>query len=309
MQKEIEAFLRNLRGLGRSAATIGAYRADLRELRAHCEASGIVELTDIRPDTISDWLASYRDRGCAENTVCRKNAAVRSWFDFCSSRGFAFVKNTAPLIRRNRDQVPRIPTSEEIEAMLATCSVRTTKYVDVRDRAFLLFLWSSGCRRGEAIGLNLEDVKFRRDSGDQQWRADVRVRGKGRKQRIVYLGSRAAEALERYMPLRRPADGDFHHDGVWLSRGGNRLSTNEASALVRKRARDAGIDWQLTTHSLRHAFATQMLRNGADLFALSRMLGHTDLSTTQIYLHLSGDEARAVHAQCDPAAKGGAAST
>lgn len=300
MQKALDLFIRQMRGLGRSEATVSAYTGDIRELIKFCAQRGVFEIDEITRELVLDWLAAYRDRDLSENTVARKNAAARSWFQFCDHRGFGRVAHAAPLIRRNRDQIPRIPTVAEIEAMIATCSLREEKYTDMRDRAVLEFLWSTGCRRSEASALNLGDVQFKRDGEDGRWRATAQVHGKGRKDRLVFLSPRAADAMNRYLPLRRPVHGEYHKSAVWLSREGHRTSPTDVSTIVRKRARDAGIDWPLTAHSLRHAFATQLLQGGADLFALSRMLGHSDLTTTQIYLHMSAEQARAVHARCHP---------
>lgn len=299
MHREIEGWLRHLRGVGRTPATIHAYAHSLQTFAAHCLTQGVTEIGKVEGTHVAEWLAQFRDRGCAQNTVYRHNQALRAFFDWATSRGHAFVRHAAPLVRRDREQIARIPTREEIEALLATCEPSVPRFRDHRDRALILFLWSTGCRRSEASALNLEHVRFRRQPG-QELRAEATVRGKGRKQRVVFIGPRAALALEQYLQHRRPDAGDWNTSAVWLTREGKRMTPERLTEAIGRRVKDAGIEWPLTAHKLRHAFATSMLEAGCDLFALMKMLGHSDLGTTQIYLHMAPERARQLHGQCDP---------
>ncbi len=299
MEREIELFLRHLRGQGRSHTTVTAYQSDLRQFRAHCQTMGVEHLRQINYDHVSDWFATLRDNNRTPNTIVRKNAALRTFFAWAASRGVAFVAGAAPVIRRDRHQIPYVPTPADIEAILDACDQQRYRLMALRDRALILFLWSTGCRRAEALALNVQDLQLEAGA-DGQVRGSARVRGKGRKQRIVFLGERAAAALQAYIPYRLPYAGQDNADALFLSRQGTRMDHKNASSIVSQHARRAGIQHRLTCHSLRHAFATQMLRGGADLHTLSRMLGHQSLSTTDVYLHYDPDRARQIHAALDP---------
>jgi len=310
-----------------SPHTILNYGKDLRQFLEYLSPPGAQPppLKDITHNIIREFVAHLHDQGLEKSSIARKLAALRSFFKYCVREGL-LAENPARLVPTPKlpKRIPSVLSAEEMNGFLnrladmspAATSVggnsralldpsaipqvvvesgkRSTRKSDRvyvrRDRALLELLYAAGLRVSELTGLNLVDI-------DQKERV-LRVRGKGNKERIVPYGSKAQEALDNYWSLRDELlsqkaasrgrrQGPVHTQAVFLNYTGRRLTQRSVGRLVKKYVRLANIDWDLHPHSLRHAFATHLLADGADLRAIQELLGHQSLSTTQKYTHAS----------------------
>ncbi len=261
---------------GLSEATQRAYRSDLLAFAEWLEPRELA-LGDVDARVLSDWvteLGSGRNR-LSPASISRRLAAVRSCLRF--TLGPAAVPDAALSPRRPR-RLPDPPKTAEVEKLLEV--VDGDSPLALRNRALLELLYSAGLRSAEAVSLDLGDVDFEREV--------VHVRGKGGKERVVPLGEEAAYQLARYLGGGRPALAAGANDAVFLSVRGRRLDTSTVRRLLRH------------PHRLRHAFATHLLEGGADLRVIQELLGHSSLSTTQIYSHVDVRRLRRVYDRSHP---------
>jgi integrase/recombinase XerD len=285
--------LRVERGL--SPNTLEAYGSDVARLRAFADAAGRPLLGLAQAD-IARFIGQMRDQGLSARSVARTVHALRGFFRFAVREGH-LAGDPMENIRAPRafNALPRCLSSAQVEALLAAPDVKAP--LGVRDRAILEVLYATGLRASELIGLRPGDV-------------DLQVGlltcfGKGRKERLVPLGSTACTWVRRYMDEVRGGLGRGRgRDAaiLFLNNRGGRLSRMGLWGIVRRHAVNAGVQATLTPHVLRHSFATHLLENGADLRALQAMLGHADISTTQIYTHISRERLRKVYDQFHPRA-------
>jgi site-specific recombinase XerD len=261
---------------GLSGATRTAYAADLRSFAAWLDGRGL-ELDDVDVHVLADWVTDLGGgrRRLAPTTISRRLAAVRSCLRF--TYGPARVPEAALAPRRSR-RLPDAPKASEIEELLEIAD--GSEPLELRNRSLLELLYSAGLRSAEAVGLDLADVDFDREA--------VHVRGKGGKERLVPLGEEAAHHLARYLRGGRPALARGAADAVFLSARGRRLDTSAVRRIVRH------------PHRLRHAFATHLLEGGADLRTIQELLGHSSLSTTQVYSHVDARRLRRVYDRSHP---------
>ncbi|GIU94434.1 MAG: tyrosine recombinase XerD [Gaiellaceae bacterium] len=261
---------------GLAEATARAYRTDLRAFLRWLQARELA-LDDVDAHVLADWVAELGSgrRRLAPVSIARRLAAVRSFLRF--TRGPARVPDGVPTPRRGR-RLPDAPKVAEVEALLER--VGGASPLALRNRALLELLYSCGLRSAEAVGLDLGDVDFERES--------VHVRGKGGKERVVPLGEEAALHLARYLRSGRPALARGAESALFLSARGRRLETSTVRRLVRH------------PHRLRHAFATHLLEGGADLRTIQELLGHSSLSTTQVYSHVDARRLRRVYDRAHP---------
>jgi site-specific recombinase XerD len=272
-QQAIERFLEHG---GLSEATQRAYRVDLVAFADWLQHRELT-LADVDARVLSDWvteLGSGRSR-LGPASISRRLAAVRSCLRF--TFGPASVPDAALSPRRPR-RLPDAPKTAEIEGMLDV--VEGDSPLALRNRALLELLYSAGLRSAEAVQLDLGDVDFDREV--------VHVRGKGGKERVVPLGEEAALHLARYLQVGRPALAAGANDALFVSARGRRLDTSTVRRLLRH------------PHRLRHAFATHLLEGGADLRVIQELLGHSSLSTTQIYSHVDARRLRRVYDRAHP---------
>ena len=261
---------------GLSDATRRAYGSDLRSFSRWLASRGL-SLADVDARVLSDWVGDLgrgRQR-LAPASISRRLAAVRACLRF--SFGPAAVPDAALAPRRPR-RLPDAPTAAEIEELLEL--IEGDSPLALRNRALLELLYSAGLRSAEAVALDLADVDFDRET--------VHVHGKGGKERLVPLGEEAAHRLARYLRDGRPALAQGAVDAVFLSARGRRLDTSTVRRLVRH------------PHRLRHAFATHLLEGGADLRVIQELLGHSSLSTTQVYSHVDARRLRRVYDRSHP---------
>jgi site-specific recombinase XerD len=275
LAREIERFLASP---GISESTRRAYRADLRDFAEWYGENGRLDRVDVR--ALSEYTADLgraRPGGkLAPATIARRLSAVRSLLRFSLGSG---AVPEIPLAPKRPRRLPDAPKQDEVEGLLAQLGSDTV--LALRNRALLELVYSAGLRSAEAVGLDLADVDF------EQELVHVR-RGKGSKDRIVPLGEEAAYWVARYLREARPSLARGAEDALFLSARGRRLDTSTLRRLTAH------------PHRLRHAFATHLLEGGADLRVIQELLGHSSLSTTQIYSHVDAKRLRRVYDRAHP---------
>ena len=301
MDELIERYMRYLQyERNASPHTLRNYRSDLLQFRAFLAGDGDApEVSLIDALSIRGFLAFLFEKENKKTSIARKLAAVRAFFKFLC-REETIVENPAVHTARPKlpKTLPRIMTEEEINTMLDQLGkvARTGDTALIRDYAILELLYASGLRVSEVVSLDLRSVNF----------ADgmVLVRGKGRKERIVPFGSKAKEALSVYLPVRERIlwERKTGSQALFISLRGKRLTTRSIDRLVKKHVRKFGPNVKTSAHSLRHAFASHLLTEGADLRAIQEMLGHASLSTTQKYTQVSIKQLMDVYDKTHPKA-------
>ncbi|HEX4003087.1 MAG TPA: tyrosine recombinase XerC [Candidatus Acidoferrales bacterium] len=318
MKRAIEMFMGYLRyERNASPETIREYKRDTEQFAAFVTPPGeeppAISAIDHR--VVREYAGMMYDRGLEKASVARRLASLRTFFKYCVREKHT-TQNPARLVKTPKlgRRVPRVLTAEELNNFLDTLgetpaalksrskkrtprSVEAEKVVLKRDRAILELLYASGLRVSELVGLDIGDI----DRTGQM----LRVLGKGRKERVVPYGRKAQDALEAYWPVRAGLLGKVPGDNpdleaVFLNPAGRRLTTRSVRTVVRKYARLANVNWDLHPHSLRHAFATHLLADGADLRAIQELLGHVSLSTTQRYTQASVRQLMDVYDKAHP---------
>jgi len=282
------------RGLSRNTCT--AYISDLRDFGAFLAARGVASVAAITRDDIVAFLSALRVAGRAERTRARRTAAIRSFLRHLAARG-AIKANPADLLDSPRKglTLPRVLSEAEVAAMLDAVAGDDPR--DLRDRALLETLYGCGLRVSEAAALSIGDFEA---DGEL-----IRIRGKGSKDRLVPVGGAAGRALARYLEGARGtfARGNPAETHVFLTRLGRPFTRQGIFKIVRERATAVGIaPERISPHVLRHSYASHMLSHGADIRAIQELLGHADISTTQIYTHVDAAGFGAVHRQHHPRA-------
>lgn len=291
LRSEIEQFLAALRRENRSVHTLRNYEIDLEQF---AEFAGAMELDRIDLPMLREWIAGLHRGGLKAASIRRKIAALRALFRHAMRAGTA-RKNPAKLLLLPKmpKDLPRVPTAEQVNTLVDSVTVaKLERPFPARDRAIFEFLYGCGLRVSELAGLNLEDI-----DRTERW---LRVRGKGRKERQVPFGGKADEALSLYLAARTAKPAEI---AVFVNCRGSRLSTRSIGAIVRFYARMISGDAGMHPHTLRHAFATHLLSDGADLRAIQELLGHAQLSTTQKYTQVALSDLMAVYDKAHPKAK------
>jgi integrase/recombinase XerD len=283
--------LRVERGL--AAGTLVAYETDLRKLVSFARQRGATLLA-LRQADLSEFIAGLREQGLAPRSQARHVHSVRGFYRFAVREGLV-AKDPMENLRPPRAfrGLPRALSSTQVEALLAAPEVDTA--VGLRDRAVLEVMYAAGLRASEVVSLREENLDLELGL--------LRVFGKGRKERLVPLGTEARDWVRRYArEARETLCRGRPVASLFVSQRGRPLSAMGLWGLVRRHAVAAGIERVLTPHVLRHSFATHLLEHGADLRALQAMLGHADISTTQIYTHVSRERLRRLYDQFHPRA-------
>src|SRR5262249_29232852 len=318
MKQAIQKYLEYLRSVRNSSPhTVLNYGKDLEQFAAYLSPPDVATpaVADVTHQVIREYVGHLHSQKLEKSSIARKLASLRSFFKFCVREGM-IKENPARLVPTPKlpKRIPSVLSAEEMNGFLnqlaldptppqrkrATVKARREEHrrrfpgeealLLRRDRALLELLYAAGLRVSELTGLNLADMDRREKM--------LRVRGKGNKERIVPYGGKAQEALEAYWPVReqlllhasaegRRRRGPAHNEAVFLNYAGPRLPQRSAGRIVKKYVRLANINWDLPPPSLRHAFATHLLADGADLRAIQELLGHQSLSTTQKYTHAS----------------------
>ena len=293
----IDRFLEELRRQNASAHTLRNYGSDLAQFLEYFtikDSAARVTVEEIDALAIREWLGHLYKQRLTAVTMRRKLAAVRSLFKFLLREGVVKV-NAARLVRTPKapKTLPAVMTAEQTNTLVdGVAQDKLERPHPVRDLAIFELLYGCGLRVSELVGLNLDDFDF-----SERW---VRVRGKGRKERQVPVPGKAADALDRYRAERKPARGSER--ALFLNHRGARLTDRGARGIVKFYARMITGDSSIHPHSLRHAYATHLLSDGADLRAIQELLGHAQLSTTQKYTQVSLTDLMSVYDKAHPKA-------
>jgi len=295
---QIERFLEELRRQNASEHTQRNYGSDLKQLVDYFTLSKRKPaLADIDALAIREWLGHLYEQKLTAVSMRRKLAAVRSLFKFLLKEGVV-EKNVARMVRTPKapKSLPFVMTAEQTNGLVDGILPAADKFerpYPARDLAIFEFLYGCGLRISELAGLNLEDFDF-----SERW---IRVRGKGKKERQVPYAGKASDALDRYLAIRKPATSGER--ALFLNHRGERLTDRGARGIVKFYAEHvAPNDSSIHPHSLRHAYATHLLSDGADLRAIQELLGHARLSTTQKYTQVSVADLMAVYDKAHPKA-------
>lgn len=285
-------FLSVERGLSNN--TIESYQRDLKNYIAYLKLQKIDDLDKTTRTVVVSYLLLMQRKGKASSSISRACAAIKSFYHFLSLE--RKIKNDPTLnieTPKFEHRLPRVLTLKEIEALLSQPDI--SKSIGLRDRAMLELLYASGMRVSELISLNVDDVNM--DMGF------VKCTGKGSKERILPVGSIALDYLKRYLTEARPElikNNDTKK--LFVNNQGKKLTRQGFWKILKKHTLKAGINKHITPHTLRHSFATHLLENGADLRSVQEMLGHADISTTQIYTHLTKSKIKEVYDKAHPRA-------
>ncbi len=293
MKELIQNFLDFLsveRGL--SLNTIVSYRLDLFAYMTYLENKGVKELSNTIKNHIIDFMLFQKDKGISANSIARRLAAIRMFYRFLVRERILKTDPTS-LIDSPKlwKRIPETLSVNEVESLLSQPNVRDKQ--GLRDRAILETLYATGMRVSEAVNLKKDNVNF--DIGF------LRCIGKGNKERIIPLGRKAQASIKRYLETVRPRLlKDKVSEFLFLSRLGKKISRQSFWKLIKKYAKDARIKKPMRPHILRHSFATHLLERGADLRSVQEMLGHSNISTTQLYTHVNKDRLKLIHKTYHP---------
>jgi len=295
MDDLIESFINYLIvECGLSKNTILSYSHDLQLFTNFLLSKNISDMNDVRPDTITSFIISEKQRRLSVNSITRALVSVRMLYRFLVSEG-KLGKNPLTSIDSPKlwKRLPVVVPAHKIDNLFSIPDV-TTK-LGVRNRALLELLYATGARVSEVAAIQMDWINFEYGY--------VKCRGKGSKERIVPLGTKAIQAIQNYLKIARPEIKNSQHSSyLFLSKTGKPLRRENIWKIVRNCALKAGIHERISPHKLRHSFATHLLENGADIRSVQEMLGHVNISTTQIYTHVSKQHLKAVHQQFHPRA-------
>lgn len=297
MEDQIKDFMHFLiveKGLANN--TIVSYQRDLKSYQKYImNVENITSWNDIQRAQIIHFLAYLKDQGKSAKTLARHVASIRAFHQFLLREKVAdqdpSVHVETPQMERT---LPKVLSLQEVETLLDT--PKLNDHYGYRDKAMLELLYATGIRVSELISLDIGNVHLTMGF--------VRCIGKGNKERIIPIGRAATEAIEQYLEKGRPhfVSKKYRDEALFLNHHGKRMSRQGFWKILKKLTMEAGIQKELTPHTLRHSFATHLLENGADLRAVQEMLGHADISTTQIYTHVSKTRMKDVYKQFHPRA-------
>jgi len=294
VERASDQFLRSLRELNASPHTIKAYTGDLDNFAGYV---GTRDWRHIDHLTIRGFLSHLYEKGLSKTSVARSLAAVRSLYRWLAQEGVV-EQNPAALVSTPKlpKKLPRVPTIEEMNTVLDGPMPEVAAFPQ-RDRLMFELLYGCGIRNSELVGINLDDIRLSNEA--------LLIRGKGKKERYVPFGDSVKSALAEYLPTRLQmlTAREKNTNALLINQRGGRLTTRSAGRIVKKIAVAKGLPPDVHPHTLRHAFGTHMLEEGADLRAIQEMLGHERLSTTQRYTQLSMKHVLEVYDQTHPRAK------
>ncbi|MDP2911836.1 MAG: site-specific tyrosine recombinase XerD [Candidatus Omnitrophota bacterium] len=293
MNELIEQFLSYIsveRGMANN--TLSSYKRDLFKFRDFLKSKKIDSIDKASRQMINSFMMAERERGLGSNSVSRELACIKSFFKFLLRENI--IKEDAATIIESPKLWKKLPFTlsiEEVEAILNAPNARDS--MEIRDKASLELMYATGMRVSELVHLKMDDINM--EVGF------AKCFGKGSKERIVPFGKKAKESLVRYLEKSRPK---FLKKNIsnflFLRRGGKPMSRQTFWKIIKKYVKIARIKKKVTPHSLRHSFATHILERGADLRIVQEMLGHADISTTQIYTHVSKDRLKSIHQKFHP---------
>ena len=295
MDELVESFINYLIAeCGLSKNTVLAYSHDLRIFTAFLLSKKISDFNSVRPDTITSFIISEKKRGLSIKSITRAIVAIRMLYRFLLSEG-KLRKNPFTVIDSPKlwKKLPEVISVKKIDDLLSAPDTKTK--LGIRNKAILEFLYATGARVSEVAAIQMDWINLEYGY--------VKCKGKGSKERIVPLGRKAIEVVQTYLTAVRPKIKDSYERAcLFLSKTGKPLRRENIWVIVKNCAIKAGIHEHISPHKLRHSFATHLLENGADLRSVQEMLGHVNISTTQIYTHVSKQHLKNVHQQFHPRA-------
>ena len=277
---------------GLSRNTILSYSHDLQLFTNFLLSKKISDFNDVRPGTITSFIISEKKRGLSITSITRTIVSTRMLYRFLLSEG-KLQKNPLTTIDSPKlwKRLPIVLSVDKVDNLLSVPDMKTK--LGVRNRAILELLYATGARVSEVTAIQMDWINLEYGY--------VKCRGKGSKERIVPLGTKAIEAIQNYLKVSRSEIKNSQHSPyLFLSKAGKPLRRENIWKIVRNCALKAGIHERISPHKLRHSFATHLLENGADIRSVQEMLGHVNISTTQIYTHVSKQHLKAVHQQFHP---------
>ncbi|MCR4337258.1 MAG: tyrosine recombinase XerC [Candidatus Omnitrophica bacterium] len=286
MNRYLEKFLSYLEiEKNYSSHTILNYQLDLQEFISHC---GEIHPQQVDYLLLRKFLALLRERQLKPRSIARKLSSIRTFFKFLQREGHIKNNPAVLLMTPKLDRVlPKFLAESEVVQLIEAPLLE--KVAGRRDRAILETLYSSGIRVSELVGLNVDQVDF---IGNM-----IKVMGKGKRERLVPIGDKAADAIKEYLDHR-----NSKNQAVFLNQRGTRLTTRSVSNIINKHILQTSLRMKVSPHVLRHSFATHLLNRGADLRSVQELLGHLNLSTTQIYTHVTTERLKKVYDQAHPRA-------
>lgn len=293
MKKLVEEFLNYLsveRGL--AVNSISSYRRDLNNYIKYLEKNKIGSFNETKRNNITNFMLYLKDKGLSSSSIARALVATKVLYRFLVNEGYLKDDVTSVFtLPKIWTKLPQVLRPEEVDKLLRSPNLRTK--LGIRDKAALELMYATGMRVSEIAGLKLNDLNL-----DMRF---VKCTGKGQKERIIPLGTYAVQALTKYIDKARPGllkqKEELH---LFLSRLGRKISRQTFWKTVKTYAKKSRIKKEITPHTLRHSFATHLLERGADLRTLQEMLGHSDISTTQIYTHIDKERLKQIHRKFHP---------
>jgi len=286
LSKAIASFLKQLAEVRMASPhTVSNYKRDLRRFQDQHDVN--MMLGDVSRIAVQNWIVGGHAQGLSASTLARRLSALRSLFDFCVQAQWC-EKNVAAGVQapKQKKRLPRaLPPEQTVKLMSPTQAVS-----DLRDAALLAVMYGCGLRVSEAVGLDVIDVDIRS--------SELRILGKGRKERIVPIPEGGLVLLNKYLKSKPVSSGV-----VFINKNGGRLTTRSVQRMLKKRALETGADVSVTPHRLRHSFATHLLTGGVDLRAIQELLGHSSLATTERYTDLDINRLTEVYDQSHPRAR------
>ncbi len=288
---EYTSFMSNVRH--KSINTVESYGRDIKQYFTYLSNTGITDLSEATKTTVLTYLISLQRQGRSASTVSRTLASLRSFYIFMIQNGNAKSDPTSSLeVPHVEKKLPQILSNAEVELLLEQPQCRDNK--GIRDKAMLELLYATGIRVSELINLNLQDVNLNMRF--------IRC-GTAKKERIVPMGNKSYEAMKNYLDnVRSLMIKSAEEEALFVNCSGVRLSRQGFWKLIKRYQCSAGIEKTITPHTLRHSFAAHLLENGADIHAIQEMMGHADISSTQIYSHLMNSRIKDVYEKAHPRA-------
>lgn len=289
--KEYTSFMTDIRH--KSLNTVESYKRDVTQYITYLDGTGVTDISSTTKTTVLSYLLYLQKEGRASSTVSRTLASLRSYYLFMMQNGVVKSNPTSNLEAPHVEKkIPKILSGEEVELLLEQPKNCDNK--GIRDKAMLELLYATGIRVSELINLDVSDVNVPMSF--------VRCKG-GKKERIIPMGHQAKDALENYINnVRKYMVKDENETALFVNCSGARLSRQGFWKLIKYYQHIAGIETDITPHTLRHSFAAHLLENGADLHSIQEMMGHADISSTQVYSRMMNSKIKDVYAKAHPRA-------
>lgn len=294
MEELIDQFLNYLtveRGLATN--TIASYRHDLAKFDSFLKKQHVSSIEAVKKELLIKYLMHLKDSGLATNSISRNLAALKTFYRFLVNERYV-KENVAGFLESPKlwKKLPNVLAIDEVDRLISAPDARNWR--GIRDRATLELLYATGMRVSEISNLRIDNINM--DVGF------IKCVGKGSKERIIPLGSRAKDSLKKYLAKSRTklSKKAIQDKSLFLTRLGRRMSRQSFWKMIKFYARKSGIKKEITPHMLRHSFATHLLERGADLRIVQEMLGHSDISTTQIYTHINKERLKSIHHKFHP---------